>query len=422
MTFFILGHTKEKLKEIFMTHEKILNDAKEAEAEIIENRRWLHSHAEVGFELHETFDFVWSRLCEMGYDPMKCGKCGIVCDVGKDNRNAVLLRADMDALPMNEGSALPFASKNGNMHSCGHDTHTAMLLGAAEILKKYENQLNGTVRLMFQPAEETLEGAADMIRDGLLSSGDVKAAFMIHSVTGIPIPAGTLIVASGGVSSPAADYFKITVRGNSCHGSTPQLGIDAISAGAHILLAIQEISARELGVGDRAIITVGRLCGGTAGNIIADKAELEGTIRAYDENTRMFIKKRLAEISSAIASAFRAKADTCFGSGCPTLINNGELSKDIINNSKKLLGEASVKSTAELGSTSSGASEDFSYISQQIPSVMLTLAAGEPQNGYVYSQHHPNAVFDERVLSIGAAVYAYNAIKLLESKTKFPNR
>ena len=258
-----------------MTREKILDTAKSIENEIIENRRFLHSHAEVGFELKETYDFVWSKLTQMGYTPTKCGKCGIVCTLGRSSDKTVLLRADMDALPMAEDSGLPFASKNGNMHSCGHDTHTAMLLGAAKILKNFESEINGTVKFMFQPAEEPLAGAADMISDGLLSDNTVKAAFMIHSITGVPIPAGTLIVASGGVSSPAADYFKITVKGISCHGSTPQMGVDAITAAAHILIALQEISARELGVGNRAVITVGKFAGGTAGNIIADNVEMD---------------------------------------------------------------------------------------------------------------------------------------------------
>lgn len=398
-----------------MTREKILNEAKSIENEIIENRRFLHSHAEVGFELKETYDFVWSKLTEMGYTPTKCGKCGIVCTLGRSSDKTVLLRADMDALPMAEDSGLPFASKNGNMHSCGHDTHTAMLLGAAKILKNFESEINGTVKFMFQPAEEPLAGAADMISDGLLSDNTVKAAFMIHSITGVPISAGTLIVASGGVSSPAADYFKITVKGISCHGSTPQMGVDAITAAAHILIALQEISARELGVGNRAVITVGKFAGGTAGNIIADKVEMEGTIRAYDEDTREFIKKRMKEISCGVASAFRAEADLRFGSGCPTLINDPSLSDLILNTSRDLLGSSRAVSTAELGSQTSGGSEDFAYISQQIPSVMLSLAAGEPDNGYMYPQHHPKAVFDEDVLTIGASVYAYNALKLLDN-------
>jgi hippurate hydrolase len=288
-----------------------------------------------------------------------------------------------------------------------------MLLGAAKILKNYESELKGTVKFMFQPSEESLEGAADMISDGLLSDSSIKAAFMIHSITGVPIPSGTLIVASGGVSSPAADYFKITVKGVSCHGSTPQIGVDAISAASHVLLSLQEISARELGVPERAVITIGKFIGGTAGNIIADSVEMEGTLRAYDEETRNFIKKRIEEISIGVASAFRAEAKVKFGSGCPTLINNSSLSDFILSTSRELLGNNNVFSTNELGSNTSGGSEDFAYISQQIPSVMLSISAGDLNNGYKYPQHHPNAIFDESVLSVGASVYAYNAIKFI---------
>lgn len=398
-----------------MTREEIIKEVESIESEIIENRRYLHSHAEVGFDLTETFNFVWNKLTEMGYTPIKCGKYGIVCTVGCKSDKTILLRADMDALPMKEEADIPFASRNGNMHSCGHDTHTAMLLGAAKILKNYENKLNGTVKFMFQPAEETLAGAADMISDGLLVDSTIKASFMIHSITGVSIPSGTLIVASGGVSSPAADYFKITVKGVSCHGSTPQMGADAISAASHVLLALQEISARELGVPDRAVITIGKFVGGTAGNIIADSVEMEGTIRAYDEKTRSFIKKRIEEISTGVASAFRTEASVNFGSACPTLINDASLSDFILKTSRELLGNNNAISTGELGSNTSGGSEDFAYISQQIPSVMLSLAAGEPEKGYLYPQHHPKAIFDESVLRVGTSVYAYNAIMLLNN-------
>lgn len=396
-----------------MSPETILNIAKDIENEIIENRRWLHSHAETGFELTETYNFVWNKLKDMGYAPEKCGKCGIVCKLGKSEGKTILVRADMDALPMKEETSLDFACKNGNMHSCGHDTHTAMLLGAAKILRSFEDDLQGTVKLMFQPAEETLEGASDMIYNGLLADDTIKAAFMIHSITGVPLPKGALIVASEGVSSPAADYFKITVSGKSCHGSTPQNGIDAISAASHIVIALHEISARELGVNDKAVLTIGKMRGGSGGNVIADVCEMEGTIRAYDEKIRMYIKKRIAEIASSVATAMRAKADISFGGGCPTLINNKDLSEFMINASKELLGDNHVLSTAELGSSTSGGSEDFSYISHQIPSVMLSLVAGNTEDGYRYPQHHPKAIFSEDILYRGAAIYAYNAIKWL---------
>lgn len=390
----------------------ILNEAKLLSNEIIEHYEFLHKNAEIGFDLQKTKKYVKDKLTDMGYTPKECGKCGIVATIGKYGK-VFLLRADMDALPMKEETTLPYKCENGNMHSCGHDTHTAMLLGAAKLLKKYENKINGTVKLMFQPSEENLEGAIDMVNSGVLENPKADAAMMIHSITGIPLESGTVIVAGKGVSSPAADYFTINITGKASHGSTPQLGIDALNVASHILVAIQEITARELGIQSNSVITIGRLTGGDAGNVIAHTAVMEGTIRAFDEKTRLFIKKRIAEISSSIATAFRAKSDIVFGAGCPTLINDASLSEFVSSETKALLGERNAITTVELGSNFSGGSDDFAYVSHKVPSIMLSLVAGDKRNGYEYTQHHPKAVFDNSVLYIGSAVYFNTALKWL---------
>ena len=402
-----------------MTAETFLNDAKEIENEITENRRFLHSHAETGFELTETVAFVKEKLEEIGCECADCGKGGVVALVGKGESDCVfLLRADMDALPIKEKSDLGFSCDTGNMHACGHDMHTAMLLGAAKILKKHESEIKGTVKFMFQPAEETLSGAKNMIENGVLKKPDVNGAMMIHVLAGFPIKSGTVIIPNAGVGAPAADYFTINIQGKGCHGSTPHLGIDSLSVAAHILLGLQEISARELGVADEALLTIGSLHGGTAGNVIADTAVMQGTLRAFDDKIRDKIKKRLAEISESIGNAYHAKITVTFGSGCPTLINDENLVKEVEKNTKELLGAELVVNTSTFGdeNTHRGGSEDFSYVSKEVPTVMLGMAAGEPEKGFQYHQHHPKVTFDERALVIGCKVFTYNALKLLTTE------
>lgn len=400
-----------------MTNNTFLEAAKSLEKELVEIRRYLHSNAEVGFELAKTTSFIKTKLEEIGCEATPCGKSGIVTTIGKGNEKTFLLRADMDALPGDEEAGLDFSCRDGNVHSCGHDMHTAMLLGAAKLLKNHEKEINGTVKLMFQPAEEMLSGAKNMIENGVLHSPKVDAALMLHVMAGLSLPTGTVVVSSGGVSAPAADYFTINIQGKGCHGSTPQQGIDAISIAAHTVVALQEISARELGVSEEAILTIGKMKGGTAGNVIADTVTMEGTLRAYDEDVREFLKKRLCEITQSIANTFRGKGTADFGSGCPTFLNDEKLSKEIEKYSTELLGEEFVLNTQKMGGRTdkSGGSEDFSYISHEVSSLMLALAAGNVDEGYKYPQHHPKVMFDEKVLPVGSAILAHCAFEWLKN-------
>lgn len=399
-----------------MTKEQILQEAKALQEEIKSHRLWLHTHAETGFDLTETKPYVKSTLTEMGYTVQECGKAGLVTTVGKPGGKVLLLRADMDALPIAEEADVDFACKNGRMHACGHDMHTAMLLGAAKILKAHESELGGMVKLMFQPAEEIFEGSKDMIASGALENPRPDAALMIHVAAGMPLPAGTVVVSAPGVSAPAADYFTIRVHGKGCHGSAPQNGIDPLTAAAHILIALQEIHARELSASDEAVLTIGTFHAGEAGNVIPDTATMGGTIRTYDEKTRAYLKERMTAIAQSIAEAFRASAEVSFGSGCPTLVNDKDLSEKVTGYLKDLLGANRAFTTAELNGgkpARGGGSEDFAYVSHEVPSLMLALAAGEPSKGYVYPQHHPKVKFDESVLSTGAAVFVDCALQYL---------
>lgn len=399
-----------------MTKKQIMQEAAALQEEIKAHRLWLHTHAETGFDLTETKPYVKSTLTEMGYTVQECGKAGLVTTVGKPGGKVILLRADMDALPIAEEADVDFACKNGRMHACGHDMHTAMLLGAAKILKAHESELDGMVKLMFQPAEEIFEGSKDMIASGVLENPKPDAALMIHVAAGMPLPAGTVVVSAPGVSAPAADYFTIRVHGKGCHGSAPQNGIDPLTAAAHILIALQEIHARELSASDEAVLTIGTFHAGEAGNAIPDTAAMGGTIRTYDEKTRAYLKERMTAIAQSVAEAFRASADVSFGSGCPTLINDKALSEKVTGYLKDLLGANRAFTTAELSGgkpARGGGSEDFAYVSHEVPSLMLALAAGEPSKGYVYPQHHPKVKFDESVLSTGAAVFVDCALQYL---------
>lgn len=405
-----------------MITNNILQEAAAYQEQLVQTRRYLHSHPETGFDLKNTTEYVRKELIAMGYEPVMCGKSGIIALAGKKKSGKVfLIRGDMDALPIKEESDVPFSSDNGKMHACGHDMHTTMMLGAARLLKSHEYEIEGTVKLMFQPAEEIFEGSDDMINAGVLNSPDVDAAMMIHVMAGLPIPAGTVISCDGGVSAPAADYFYIDIQGKGCHGSMPNNGVDPITIAAHIITGLSEINSRELGLSDDAVITIGTINAGNAANVIPDTAHMSGTIRTYDEETRSYIKQRVSDIASNIASAYRGSASVTYGSGCPCLLNNPDLATCSAKYLNELLGPSRTFTAAQLNAMSGGGkaskstgSEDFAYVSQKVPSIMFALAAGTHQDGYCYPQHHPKVKFDEAILSEGSAVYAYTAMRWLE--------
>ena len=404
-----------------MNVELIMKAAKQYEEQMIADRRKLHSCPGIGFDLDDTVAYVKAELTAMGYEPQDCGKAGVVALAGgKKPGKVFLLRADMDALPMAEESGEEFASDNGYMHACGHDLHTTMLLGAARILKEYEEEIEGTVKLMFQPAEEIFEGAHDMIMAGVLENPKVDAAMMMHVTAGMPFPAGTPLIMSPGVSASACDFFEIKIQGKGCHGSTPEQGVDPITVAAHMVLALQEINAREISMYDTAALTLGTLQAGNANNIIPDTALLKGSLRTVDEELRANVKTRIHDIATGIAKVYRAEAEVIFGSGCPSLLNDKDLSDSVAKYAKELFTPRGAFTTAELAAMSGGAakgaggSEDFAFVTRKIPGLMLAIAAGQPQAGYTFPGHHPKVRFDEATLVKGAGLFAYAAMRWLE--------
>ena len=401
-----------------MKTKEILTEAAALQEELQVIRHDLHQHPELGFDLTYTLPYVREKLIEMGYEPAECGKAGLIALAGgKKPGKTLLLRADMDALPIAEEANVDFASLYpGRMHGCGHDMHTAMLLGAAKLLKAHEDELEGTVKLVFQPAEEIFQGSPDMLANGMLEAPKVDAAAMIHVMAGIPLPSGSVLVADGGVSTASCEQYHITVQGKGGHGASPHLAIDPITAAAHIHLALQEISARELDGNEFGIFTTGRFTAGEVSNVIPDKAEMWGTIRTTDTENAVGerIKTRIREICNGLAAAMRCRASVEFYDYCPCMDVDPALSKDTLTYVQELLGTSAMNLNAISGGNAGGGSEDFSFVSHKVPTVTMFLVAGDMDKGYCYAQHHPKAKFDDAVLSRGAAVHTWLAMRWLE--------
>lgn len=400
-----------------MDPNKILSEAEALQTRLREIRRRLHQYPEVGFELPKTKALVKKELEEMGYTPKELGRAGIVAAAGgKKPGKTILLRADMDALPLQEEADVEYRSKNeGKMHGCGHDMHTAMLLGAARLLKDHEDEINGTVKLEFQPAEEIFQGSPDMIKSGLLEDPKVDAAAMIHVNAGMPLPSGTVIVAGGGITSTSCEQYHITVKGKGGHGSTPHEAIDPITAAAHIHIALQEINSRELEGNQFGIFTTGRFEAGKASNVIPDTAEMWGTIRTTDPENAVgeLIKNRMVQISSGIGSAFRCEVTAEFYDFCPCMVIDPQLSADTLRYMRDIFGSAVIDMAEVFGDKAGGGSEDFAFVSHLVPTVSMFLAAGSSRDGYVFGQHHPKVKFDDSVLYRGSAAYVQTALRWL---------
>lgn len=380
------------------------------QTELVEIRRHLHQNPEVGMDLPATKDFVWQKLVEYGYEPLACGKMGITCTIGQGEKT-FLLRGDMDALPLNEDTDLPFRSENGAMHACGHDMHTTMLLSAAKILKEREAGLTGVVKLLFQPGEEILQGAKDCLEAGVLENPKVDAGAMIHVFPFKDLPIKNVFVAPAGTFMASADWYEIKVEGVGSHGSMPEVSVDPINVATKIYDALQTLSAREISSAEGFVLTIGEFVGGTPGssNVIPNSAYMKGTLRTLKEEVRQQIKKRMVEISESIGQAFGAKVTVDFTNGCCS----NEIDQKVTETVKAGLEEvfpANVLQHSPLAVPMMG-SEDFGEISHQIPTTTMFITAADTE----LMLHNPKIVLEEEVLNFGANVYVEAALAFLES-------
>ena len=391
--------------------ETVTKKANEISKSVISHRRFLHENAESGFDTDITSQYIYNTLCQIGIECSLFEKNIVIGKIyGKPGGKNMLLRADIDALDITEETNLDYACKCGKMHACGHDMHAAMLLGAAKILSQLKENFYGCITLLFQPAEEILSGAKKVIEEGLIENTDY--AMTVHVMTAENIPTGSVLLSYDTPSAPSADFLTIKIKGIGCHGSSPSIGIDPISCACRIITDISHIKTHEIGIHDKAVLTFGEIHGGKNANAIPDEVKMRGTLRCFDESVRNFYKKRFEEISKGIASAFRCGCEIEYTSGCPSLINNSELLEKTTHNLSEILGKDNVIKIKDTRSKTQG-SEDFAYISQAIPSVSVAIAAGEAKKGFKFPLHNPKVIFDEKALSVGCKVFAYNAIKVL---------
>ncbi|MGH7763371.1 MAG: M20 metallopeptidase family protein, partial [Candidatus Dormibacteraceae bacterium] len=325
-----------------MTSE-LLESSRALESRIVSDRRTIHSHPEMAYEEAQTSIFVQARLRDLGI-PFRSGlaKTGVVAQIKGElgDGPCVLLRADMDALPIEERSGVPFASEvPGVMHACGHDAHTAMLLGAAQLLLERRSAFAGTVKLMFQPAEEGGAGAARMIEDGALADPPVDAAFMLHVWP--ELDAGQVSYGAG-PQLAGADAFTITIQGRGGHAARPHQTIDPVVVGAQIVLAVQTLVAREVDPIVPAVVTLGSFNAGNRSNVIADFAVLKGTIRAFDDELFSHLEQRLREVVTGVATALRATAGIEFEMRYPPSICDPAMAEHLGASARSLLGPDAV--------------------------------------------------------------------------------
>lgn len=383
--------------------------ALELKDETIANRRHIHKNAETGLDLPKTKAYVMEKLTEYGLEPKDCGY-GVTATLGKGGK-VLLLRADMDALPMPEESGEEFACPTGKeAHTCGHDFHAAMLLTAAKMLKEKEDTLEGTIKFMFQPAEETFEGSKNMIENGILENPPVDAALAYHVSPG-KMPIGLFMYNDKDTMMYSVDGFKITIHGKGSHGAYPHVGVDPINIGVHIHLALQELIARESDPTHSCVLTIGQFAGGTAANIIPETAVLQGTIRTNKPEARELLVRRMKEVAEKTAAVYNGTVDIEMISEVPPLICNPKLTDEVVG----YMQELAIPGLTPYPGISASASEDFAVIAEKVPSTFMYLSAGYLDERGQYPAHHPKAQFNEDVCPIGAACLAHCASQWLKN-------
>lgn len=384
-----------------------IEDFEDGAAKLVETRRHLHAHPELSFEEVETAAYVAERLQGWGYEVTRnVGGLGVVGRLkqGEGDRS-IAIRADMDALPIQEATGLPYASKaKGKMHACGHDGHTTMLLGAAEYLARTRH-FNGTVNLIFQPAEEAGRGsgAQAMIADGLFERFPCDAIFGLHNHPGAP--AGTFLMRPGPLMA-AADTATITITGRGGHASRPHLTVDPIVVAANMVMTLQTIVSRNVNPTETAVVTVGTIHGGTASNVIPESAEITVSIRSFSRDVRETLERRVRDIATSIAEAHGASVSIDYERGYPVVINSEQETAFATAVVQELVGEDNVGVCPMIPG-----SEDFAYFLERKPGCFLRLGNGE-NSAILHSSKYD---FNDDSLTTGAAMWARLAERFLSS-------
>jgi len=388
----------------------LLDAARAIEPVMIEDRRRLHSHPELAYEEEQTSGLVRSRLEELGIS-FRSGvaKTGVIATIkgAMGDGPCVLLRADMDALPIDERSGVQFASKiPGVMHACGHDAHTAMLLGAARLLLDRRSLFAGTVKLMFQPAEEGAGGAPRMIEADLLTDPVVDAAFALHVR---PNLAAGKVACFAGPQLAGADAFTITIEGRGGHAAEPHRTVDPVVVGAHVVVALQTLVAREVDPAARAVLTLGVFNAGERFNVIADRAVIKGTIRTLDHDVFLHLEQRMREVVTGVASALRATARVDLLGRCPPLVNESAMAEHMATTARSLLGTDSVVTLEpEMWA------EDFAFVLEKVAGAMLWLGVKSADWAEPKAIQTAEFDLDESALPIGGSVMAGVALDYLK--------
>ncbi len=388
----------------------------EAEAmrdRLVAVRRDLHQHPELAFQEARTAAIVANRLRELGYEVQTgVGKTGVVgvLEGGQPmNRPlTLLLRFDMDALPIQEAVDVPFKSQHdGKMHACGHDAHTAIGLGVAELLARHRPWWGGVAKFVFQPAEEIVAGALAMIRDGALENPKPDRVLSMHVWATEEVG---IIGMTDGPTLAASGAYRIAVRGRGAHGASPHLGADPVVAAAHIITALQTIISRNVDPLDQGVVTVGSIHGGTAPNIIPDLVEMQGTIRAFRDDVMQLLRERIRQIAENVAQALGVAVDVTFSeAGTPATVNDPAMAQIVRQTAIELFGAERVRSDYR----TMGA-EDCAFFLQAAPGAYVFIGAGNKAKGMTEPHHSPRFQIDEDVLPMSAALLTASAMRMLE--------
>jgi len=383
---------------------------------VIADRRDLHEHPELAYQEFRTSGIVADRLRALGVEDVRTGIAqtgvtGLIRGRKGGDGPTVLLRADMDALPIHEENDVDYRSQTpGVMHACGHDAHTAMLLGTTRLLMERRGDFAGTVKLLFQPSEELPPGGAKpMIEAGVLKDPKVDAAFGIHIDQDSPVG---VIEVRPGAAMAAADRFSITIRGKGGHGAKPQDTIDPIVIGSQIVTALQTLVARNIDPTQEAVVTVGVFKAGQAFNVIPDTAELGGTVRTFTAANRDYLERRIEELVRGIATAMGAEVDFSYIRGYPATVNDPEMTELVRQEAARVVGEEGVRD----GDLMMGA-EDFSYFLEAVPGAFWFVGSQNPERGLVWGHHHPRFDLDEAAMAIGMESMVNVALRFLNSKS-----